>query len=399
MGELIRDGDSLRSLLENQRVVCVASTPFQLLCLLSIFGNFELRCEKKILIISGHADSAAQMAERVRDVSLFEKVICARFEYPQYKHLGFAYAYETLFKKRISLQRFRDAVGSENDDKFDVLFCSCADRLTLDVKKYLVPEGCTVFYDEGSGTHSGLCFRVLPCFDEKVLRISSSGASLKNHFRRLIKGALLKILPRESHFNIQNICLVAPREDELRRMPPVDVTPVDMKLNNAELVRVFGISEAERDLYKNKKIIYLSMPFDAPDDALRCEREILELLSVELGSSLGIRLHPRRSESDFGVRYSILPSCNWEVLVGSGAIDDEHLLIGTCSSAQTNCKSFFGIEPSLIFLQKMIPVADRPAIEQIIDDIEMLYTDRSRVMSPDSREDLIRLVRKFVVQT
>lgn len=382
--------------LEGKAVLCVATTPFQAISLLSVFSS---SCSRKIskcdILLCDNYDYLKPYETTFNQSGCFNHVLRAKSYYPQYKHLGLCFFLDSITRRKKARERFYNHFPALRKSKYDVLLAPNADRLALDAKLYCVNNGFTFFYDEGTGSHSGMVFKPLACFDPAAISINKSNRlSFRERVKNVVKRVAIGLLPSAAILNIQGIALFGDGNDSDKissNIPIYSITPLNLDLiKNKEML---GLSQKVVESYANANVIYLTLPDDVPRESLEEECEVIQQLELATNSSVYIRKHPRRS--DMGLeRFSslMLPDASWEVLIASGCIKESHILIGTCSSAQFNPKLLFGIEPTVVFIHKIAKPVSMSSSEDAINQLIRKYTDKQKIYIADTESDLVNFV-------
>ena len=160
--------------------------------------------------------------------------------------------------------------------------------------------------------------------------------------------------------------------------------------NTRILSDIFSDSNSKKYLTNN--IIY----FTAPDNEY--DISICNYITANIDGVL-IRFHPRQSadsyqmyngDKDYGEGL-------WE-LICSSYISDNHILIGSYSTAQLTPFMLFGKQPYLIFAYKLfsdlITNELEEAIEKMIKTIKEKYQNKEKICIAHNEEEIIEFIQK-----
>lgn len=373
------------SLVEGKRVLCLASTPFQLMCLLYSLHSVEMSLVREcdLLVYSDFAGANA-LIEPLQATGLFGSVWCVQPFYPEYHHLGTTYILENAFKKEECRQRFFQSCPFLIGGEYDVLLCSCANRLSLDAKRYCVPKGFSIFFDDGAGSHSGNVFKNFACFDAKLVSMKLSLSS-KERLKAVLRRLGCMIVGKDACFDIRQIWLISPSQKEVDSFAGYNVRLIVPNDEDGMVAKTLSKSFDAAN-YENVKHIYLVSSGFLPEETLEKEHSIIAQLNQKLGGRLFLRLHPNRSSEDFeDFKDQILPREDlWELLIGEGIITGDSCLYGLCTTAQLSPKTIYGIEPTVTFLYHLVSSNGLPITDfnQMASDLKNAYMDSDKVFMP-----------------
>lgn len=383
------------SIFADKKILCIAETPLQIISLVCIFSTPKNRdfgeCD---VVVTKTFRGSEEMAQRVIEEKIFSEVILIEQYDISYRHVTLDSYFRWVFGGRKLRNRFYKKCGLIGKGQYDILLCASTTRLVLDSKHYSVSKGFTVFFDEGSGSHNGRVFQgVCP---DSVLSPTvqmSCGEKIKTTVKRLVGD----IFP-STKFNIKQIHLLSVGEREKEIYQGVEIVPIEYRVHINRLNRLFALNN-ERD---KERIIYLSLPGDVSDAMKKSEMHLIKMMDRKLDTKLHLQIHPRRDMGEFDLyQDSILPSNEpWEVLVANGLVDDDSILIGFCSSAQLNPKMLYGVEPTLVFLHKMVEESDLSvAFERSVTQIQSIYTQQEKIIIPRNTAEFEAVLESIVKST
>lgn len=162
------------------------------------------------------------------------------------------------------------------------------------------------------------------------------------------------------------------------------------------ITRVFDYRDAGE--YENALFIYLTQPVRELGFKENAMDDLTELLRVKLGNNIIVRIHPRDVKKYPGFTVD-MENQLWELLCKE-KIDESKCLIGICSTAHIMPKILFNIEPTIIFLYKLLEWKEDDEafirfanIEKMITD---MYRDKSKVIVPNSLSEFKADIEEMV---
>lgn len=381
----IRTEEALQVSIANKEVVCIINTPFQLLSLLCLlFSSKNQTYAQCDLLVSPNFDKAQEMCNRLSTLNIFNNVWCGDTTYLGWnKHLAINRIKDNLFTKSKDEDRLFSAFPEAKGKEYDVLICSFFHNLSFDVKTLLVPNGISIFIDDGAGSHCGGMFKPFACMDD-IVQFGAVSLKPKEMVKTILKKLFRPVLKNQFYMNIQEIALFSPTPEEISRFKNVIVSEIPLQQSNDFSTVLAPDMKVEH--YRNVQYMYLTLPDSIDKQLLDVEHEIINFLYKKLRKNLIIKPHPRRSIKNLLEFNEILapPSDSWELLLLDGIIDEEKTLIGYASSAQVHPKTLCNIEPKLVFLAKIFPVQENilSNSQQMIVDISNRYSNTNRIFVP-----------------
>lgn len=367
----------------NKRVVCVVHTMFQLLGLLCIFSDKENRSYKECdILIDVSVPNSESIVNNLNEEHLFNSVSTFQACYPG-KHANVRYFRDSILMSSRSYARFKKSFPF-GGKIYDILLCGSPTPFALDVRRYCVSEGETIFFDDGTGSHNGAVFNLTTCLD-RVLPFEREKKQLGSLF--WFKELLRYVAGKNGRFNIVELWLfsIANSTQDLYRNVPVLKIP---KPSDPEFLnRIFDYSDKE---LIQSNYIYLTLPNNYANDPAEAEKELITVVNTLLSGKLVIKPHPQRSLNDLQDLSLISKNASWELLVMNGVISSESILLGSCSSAQIHPKTLFGVEPKLIFLFNLLPFSnsERLYCKETVATVRNEYKDPNSVYCPSTVEEL-----------
>ncbi len=392
----LRITDYQRELFFGKRVICIADTPFQFLALLCIFSGLQQReCERCDLFVYPRSKQVEEIGMRIEQAGLFDSVMFAKRVLEPKEHMGASLMTESLFGSSRARQRLHDiAPELETAPPYDVVLCSFVDEITYLIKRFCAPDGYTVFFDDGSGSHNGNVFKSFFCLDD-VLSHRSVRMGVSERAKSIFKPFARFIVGRRVSYNIKALCLFSPSaEEEQLYNDDIAIAQIGVPDDTAFLVDLVS-PNLNAEVYSKSKAIYLTLSGTKNDPSLMQEVEAVRELAAALGDSLVIRPHPlceSNAFADLGV--TVAPVCDiWELLLFTGAIREDMYLIAYGSSAQLHPKTLCDLEPSLIFLHKALSLGySTSSIDQTVDELRRRYRDKSKVIVPVTMAECVKTI-------
>lgn len=381
----------------NRKALCIVSTPFQMLALICFITAYKSQFVSYDLLISNASSATKGIAERAMRSGLFDHVFVGNYDYPKHSHLGIWYLANQVFKRVSSDSFFYGMYPGLEKRVYDTLLCSCASRLSLDAKRLCVPDGNSIFFDDGLGTHTGLVFGIFACFDSKSL-FCKSNRDIKKRIKWWAKLLVFPIIPKKQKLNITDIYMFYPTEDDCNALAPYDIHPLQFNQESLRIIeKVLVDYDKSVDNYINNDLFFLTIPNDFDESINSRELKVLNRLMAHYGDRLMVKLHPRRDPSDFfAFSNCLLENYPWELAIGKGYVSSKSVLIGLCSSAQIMPKLLFGIEPFVVFLDEIIRLPDYDIRRQSIDGLRKSYEDKDRIATPSSISELIGCLNEVI---
>ena len=254
--------------------------------------------------------------------------------------------------------------------------------------------------EEGTGSY---------CYHKKDLHFPMfMGKHLKDRLRRqLTEGPIARRLSR----NIETFCLYQPQccrpdvDYRKRQLPAItaDRNPIIHRLLTGA---VDGLDEAGNGQYEDRKFVYFSVftqegqAFDDMSDRIlrtmadACGRENL-IVKVHTGDPVHAASFAGEMEPEVYVDRRVYI---FEGLYAQMKQPEAGVLVSCVSTAALNPKFMFGREPYIIFTFRLYHPGQQQGIERdewMARGILDAYEDKSRVMIPNSLEELEGMIRRL----
>lgn len=384
--------------LYGKRVLCICESPFQMLGLLCIalhLHSVEDSRTELYVMVNPSFPNANSISLQVSNAGFFRVVECAGSRlYDASKHLGTKWLLNRRFSSSLA-RSMQDAFSFLRDEEYDVLLCSSVTPMSLVAKKFFVPQGFTVFFDDGSGSHNGNVFKPFACQDDVLSRHSKSMSS-KEKTKRVIKRLVSKIPFVDSRYDIKALLLFSPTKDDAAVYSGIEIGTIPLPKKSGFASSILS-PDISLERYHNLKWIFLSTSRTASAKVRDAEVKLACSLSQQIGDCFAIRLHPNRDVDDFkSCLHALLPSDDlWECLLLDGVITDKTCLIGYGSSCQLHPNSLCGLEPTVIFLYDVLSntVDDvAPSLRLSAETLKKRYKNKERVSIPSCYSELLEIM-------
>ena len=87
----------------------------------------------------------------------------------------------------------------------------------------------------------------------------------------------------------------------------------------------------------------------------------------------------------------------WEVSCADGSVTENSVLFGYGSTAQSNPKKMFGLEPYIVSLHRLLSDSiNKRYAEETFKNLKGLYVNKNKVVAPDSTDDLEEIVDRLL---
>ena len=386
------------SIFENKNVICLVQTPFQLLGILSLFcmgaKSDAAVCD---LVILDQFPMAREYADRIERSGFFSAVECIDASHWSSKHQGHRYLFEALLRPIANEKRFRSATTLFLKNKYDVLVCSSATRIALEIKRYLLPDGETVFFDDGIGSHNGGVFTSFGCLDMASFCRLPFGLGIKG-VKSITKYCGCLLAGKRGQLNISRIYLFHPSAQDYERYGEDRVEQLDIDALRQNLA-LFDPSFKKSPERTPLKAVYLALPDDAPSFMLDVEKKTIEILKA-YETDLTVRRHPRSQHlcSSIYSNGDDWGGLLWEALIVGGTVTCNTRLYGMGSSAQIHPKTLFAVEPDVIFLHKLLPEGSvRKKLDKQYLELLTQYSEKTKVIAPENEFELALYARTMTL--
>ena len=379
-------------------IACFAWTNLQIINMANAKINLYAG-EKADLFIRMGPHISGDLVEAVRSSGIYEHVYTFDPVVLSYKNmrLGWIPGFK-VFLLRGEFRKAYDALldtlcGGRRYSRALVTWFYVENVFVLDYWKRHADSFAITLVEEGTGTYF---------YSKKDLAFPMfMGKYLKDRIRRKVtEGPLARDLRKD----IDTICMYRPEYSQ----PDVDYRKLQLpqihEASNADIYRLLctatrSVAEDRLDRYEDSKAIYFSLFTQEGPEYDATSLEILTTLADAFpGGQVAAKIHtgdPLHAES-FAKELESRVFTDREVYIFEGLYAqmrerDRKLLVSCISSAAINPKFMFGDEPFVIFTYRLYSDYQAKPIkgdDWIAETLLDAYSDKSRVMIPNSMEEL-----------
>ena len=352
------------------KIAWICETPYQLLNFLN-YAWCRVNSEDEIdVYIANQFKDSIEIQNRIKEEHLCKNI----YSYlPPVNRNFFSRLYHLIVAPEVQMKKMLTNLEDISQLSYDVLFISYN---TLFARLfYLTVSSKHVYYfDDGSGSYHGDISK----FSWRVL-IPSLFLG-RNLYKMKAEALFVNNPPFCKNEHIKDIRAFPPLKDEN-----------DEKWESIQ--RIFNYTGENR--YREKALILLTQPSNERDIRKDfTDWEIINRLRV-YNEQLIVRPHPRQTELEIDkYRGSFLIDNEqdmWE-LICADQITDEHILIGTFSTAQLNPKILFNKEPYILFLYELYPDSitkrKKREVQELIKRIAEAYSDPLKIRIAKSYDEI-----------
>ena len=300
---------------------------------------------------------------------------------------------------RKSVERIKEKLSLPSN-RYDILIGGSANLVLMDFKLAYVPNGPTYFVEEGEGTYIGNFIKSAATYEGEML------TAPRTRSRRALSYALFLLSGKRLKFDTKGIYVYEP--ELVEKGVYSDSIEINSLLNGSKLI---DLPAAQAFAEKNQKFddqetrcVYLGLPYGDIDHS---EIATIEATSKIVVGSFGrdaiYRVHPRGREDipeafAFGGTVDTGES-SWEGLFLSRQLSQKTVLIGFGSSAQSNPKRMFGLEPNNVFLHRLIPDgALKSNAEKSYQMMKKRYKNQTKLHAPTCFDELNSIIETIRVE-
>lgn len=383
--------------IETDIVLAAAETPLQLMNLMALLLDEESQFfgKKVNLAIYKGFPISEELLEGIKSTELFNLITVIEPYYRQYQQYKAA---------AVSLRRAVDASGhwkkfgkyltSIPVEHYSCLIGGVATVFLMDLKQRFVPDGETYFYEEGEGSYLGNFVKSAASNDRDVL------VSSKSMGRRVLGSALSMLSHGTLSYSAHALYLYRPElveggiyrsSIELRRISAINKSKAKIissafNFNDSQSseIRWAFLGNPDTDLSK--------------DDQKRVRDQL-----VAVGNTcqhILYRPHPRSAvQASEGLPDSIYTDKSlpmWEIACADGLITEDSVLFGYGSTAQTNPKKMFDLEPYVVSLHKLISRNINTQYAEIaMANLKRIYSCPEKVIAPNNMNELLGVIEEL----
>lgn len=339
---------------------------------------------ERVIFIENQFRSAENLVERIEETKLFSRVFLLRIDETRFMPRGFNRYSRVMLgfltPKLFMRKRLADYPGEAEKifaEKFDTVYAATPNRVVAMMMK-LKRDAELVFFDDGTGSYSGnLLARV--------------GGRLYHLFCKLFNVGSYACKP--SKFLVNNVSMCRTEtvtRDKIFPMPELDKGFRDF------CGKIFGLNSERRN-----SVFWFSQPSDSMPGADEARDKIRACL-MPYRDKITVRMHPRDNDAEYYRDFTIDYGHDmWELSILSYKDKADSLILISCySSAQTNPKILFDIEPVLIFVHHFNANASQEEYDRIdsqIEDMRKAYRNPEKIYNPRTPEELSVILQKLIL--
>lgn len=371
------------------QVLAAAETPLQLLNLLSVLYDCRESLPVVNLAIYNAFDCSDETISAIKSTGLLNDVFLISPYYQDFQqYRAAAVSLEHALSPKRHWNKYGRALSIIPNAPYSVLMGGVATVYLMDLKQKFVPRGYTILYEEGEGSYLGNTVKSAAMNDRELLMRSKTKA-------RGVLGASLSLLSR-GRLSLNARELRVYRPDLIEQgvykscLSVRQITPITGEKKRL-LASVFdnGCVSSIRP----KCWIYLGNPdIDLSDkDISETKRHLMAIGNA--CSELIYRPHPRtQNKSIEGLPKSVIIDTgtkSWEVACANGQITDDTVLFGYGSTALSNPKKMFDLEPFVVSLHRLLSEnINETYSEKVYRSLKSIYRVPEKVCAPETIKEL-----------
>lgn len=363
------------------RELYICDTPYQVMNALNIAYHKKDSADK-ILFIENQFRTAEQLAERAGRTGIFKKVYLLRRDEIKFMSAGFKRLtlkimlnFAPKMYMRLRLKDYAGECESVFDEPFNTIYASMAIRSVIAMLR-LNRKAELIFFDDGTGSYSGEI-------------ITKGKGILYSVFSKVFHAGTYLCRPSSLFVNNIKMCrtLTVPK-DRIFPLPEIDKGFIDF------CGKIFGVNSEKRNY-----VFWLSQPPDSTPGASEARDKVRACL-MPYRDKITVRMHPRDNDAEYYRDFTIDYGYDmWELSILSyNDKADSLILIASYSSAQTNPKILFDMEPVLIFLNHFNASTSHEEYDRIdsqIEDMRKVYRNPEKIYNPKTPEELSAVLQKI----
>lgn len=337
---------------------------------------------ERVMFIENQFRSAENLVKRLEATELFSRVFLLRIDETRFMPRGFRRYSRVMLgfltPKMFMRKRLADYPGEAEKifaEKFDTVYASTPNRVVAMMMK-LKRDAELVFFDDGTGSYSGnLLARV--------------GGRLYHLFCRLFNVGSYACKPSKILVNNVSMCRTETvTRDKVFPMPELDKGFIDF------CGKIFGVNSERKN-----SVFWFSQPSDSMPGVTEARDKIRASL-MPYRDKITVRMHPRDNDAEYYRDFTIDYGHDmWELSILSYKDKaDSLILIAGYSSAQTNPKILFDIEPVLIFAAHFngeLSQEEYDRIDSQIENMRKAYRNPEKIYNPKTPEELSAVLQKI----
>lgn len=365
----------------------ICDTPYHLLNCINLYFYLKTEDSKADIFIGDSFRDHDKMSGSLREIGLFDDVINFRTPHYYKNRIDWIQSkFEELFlEKKYLIKRTDGAIDFKR--KYTDIFFAYNNAFSC-IMRQLYSSSYMHFYEDGTSTYLGYSL-VFSRFRKLLYKIIKKPLHIYDSYDIWVNN-------RDLYFSFH------PEEKMvIRQLPPLLYN--NFEFNNI-LSKVF--LKTLDSSYIDNHIIFLTQPYDfitkINEHNIKKFYDIESKLMAELismKSDVVVRIHPRETyiENYKGFKIDIGHNI-WEI-VAAKEIQNDHILISWCSTAQLVPKLFYDKEPYLVFtfplLKDSLSKKRIQEIEKLIRLTTDLYNNKNKIILLEDWGDLSRVLYKI----
>lgn len=354
------------------KIAFICDTPYQIVNCINYCYHLQDRENAVVDLYLGHQFFGSyELKERLGKENIFQNIYGFEDKNSSNKVIHYFRRMRNILSPRSYLEHIMEDEVDLTRKEYDSIFLSVPTMFAIAFRS-LFKAASMNYYDDGLGSYYG----------NLVDRMNQSPQGRLCH----IFGIHLEQMEAKALY-VNNTALC-------KSTMTNDICPLPSMLHCSKdflelLYRVFSyIPNPDYDKYR---MIYLSQPNDQGD--LKMAHQAMQIMKAlqPYEKQCMVRPHPRQKELDTGKLFTDKTRGLWELLCAD-QITEDHILLGTFSTAQMIPKLLYQKEPYLIFMYQiehpMSKTMNYSSIEQMIQDLRAVYKHPEKIKVPKDLSEL-----------
>ena len=374
----------------------VATTPYQLFSLACLLTNDEFRdSAENHLIILHQFDSAENLAGKMYEEQLVDGYALVEPYYKSGTIAGMSYIPKYMIdhgKMRKGLIEQLDSIRLPLQDSYYELYIPYPSRLVLDLKDYFARSASIYLYDEGTGTYNGS----ITChFTMNKYLFKGSEKIAKASKKKKLMHALVNLMTR-GHYSLtlSGVYVFQPGSFLDGDFPGIEVYAIPLPDEKSKKILTEIFLKGSSNLYARGHCVFLgnnNAIFNI-DNLDEIQDDCLTIAGEHLRTQVVFRPHPLEKKLPGMLGKNVVMDASrsmWEALCLAGFIDDHSILIGFASSAQITPNFLFGLEPTIVFIDKLVKTQNYiwASAYETVELLTARYKNKDRIYTPNTFEE------------
>lgn len=374
----------------------VATTPYQLFSLACLLMNDEFRgSAENHLIVLRQFESAETLVGKMYEKQLVDGYALVEPYYKSGTIAGMSYIPKYMIdhgKMRKSLTEKLHDSHLPLQDSYCELYIPYPSRLVLDLKDYFARDASIYLYDEGTGTYNAsiTCHFTM---DKYLFRGSEKIGNASK--KKKLMNMLVNLMTR-GHYSLtlSGVYVFQPDSFLDRDFPGIEVYAIPTPDEAGKKVLTEMFLKGSSDLYVMGHCVFLgnNNAIFSIDDLDEIQDDCLRIAGEYLRDQVIFRPHPLEERLPEVPNENVIMDASrsmWEALCLAGFIDDESILIGFASSAQITPNFLFGLEPTVVFIDKLVKTQNYiwVSAHETVELLTARYKNKDRIYTPSTFEE------------